>query len=299
MCNCGGERMRILLTGWAGFIGSHVLDRLLQKGHEVYAYDTMENPCLEYVAQRRRDPNFTVLPSLYSTGQTDYDVVLHIGALGSSPRSISHFTESWESNVKKSFKILSNGNYKHFIFTSSSSVYGDHNGQVVNTQLTDLRPKSPYATWKLHVEQMIKMFTSKYTIFRLFNVYGPRQAIDYEFGPVIPKLIDNKETIKIYNQGENMRCFTYISDVADLLVTAAEKRVTGIFNLCSVPIKVKKIVSILQDRGCAKNIQYVKENRSVDIEKSMGDTSATRHVFGWEPKVQIEEGLIKTIDYYK
>lgn len=285
--------MRLLLTGWSGFIGSHLLDRLAKK-HDLFLYDNFTNPCIEYFLQRKDDPNINILPSLFSCSQQDYDIVFHIGGMGSAPKSVQYFTESWEANVKSTFKILNNGNFKRFIFTSSSSVYGDQ-GTMVSPQLTDLNPKSPYALFKLHAEQLIKQFTKKYQILRLFNVYGPRQKLDYKYGALMPKLIDNKQKIYIYNNGENIRSFTYIDDVVDIMEKMIDIDTPGIFNVCSQPTKVKKIVELIEP----KSVEFIADNRAMDIEKSIGSITDTTRVFGWEPKISIEDGINKTKLYYK
>lgn len=228
--------MRCLVTGGAGFIGSHVTDALIEAGHEVIVLDNLSTGKLENINQKARFVNGDICdPDVYRV-LNDVDVVYHLAALARIQPSIENPVESHEVNLTGTLLILQHcrKNQAKLVFSSSSSIYAglelptDENSEIV--------PKNPYAMQKFFCEEYIKLFGElyglDYAILRYFNVYGERQILEGAYAALIGIFLDEKKNgqkLTITNDGQQRRDFTYVKDVARANLMAMEWQ--GIFNI--------------------------------------------------------------------
>ncbi|MGH2619186.1 MAG: NAD-dependent epimerase/dehydratase family protein, partial [Anaerolineales bacterium] len=235
--------MRVLVTGGAGFIGSHLVERLLVEGHSVRVLDNLstghhgpgsENG-VEFIQGDVRD-RATVEASLDRVDQ-----VFHLAAQVSVPASIQAPVECYEVNLTGSLQVLDasrEAGVKRVVLASSAAVYGDFFGPVSET--TPPAPLSPYAASKLGMEQAAKLFTDSFGLptvcLRFFNVYGPRQAPDSQYAAVIPGFIQAglvQEPMVIHGDGQQRRDFLFVADAVEACLLAAprEQPNGGIVNI--------------------------------------------------------------------
>lgn len=306
--------MRIVVTGAAGFIGSHLVQRLVREGHDVVGFDNFSNGFqdnidrisggYEFVRGDLRDI------SAVAGVLTGADVVFHEGALGSVPLSIDSPATSMDVNTMGTLNVLKAGSergLKRVIFASSSSVYGDTD---VSPKHEDLKPNplSPYAVSKLSAEQLCGVFTTIYGIetvaLRYFNVFGPYQNPVSQYAAVIPKflsaLVKGDQPV-IFGDGQQTRGFTYVDDVVDGNVLAmTSKRANGmVMNLAAdtTVTVLSMLESIAARMGIDANPIFAPP-RSGDIRDSQADITRARQLLGWEPKVTFEEGINRTVDSF-
>lgn len=321
------KQKKWLVTGAAGFIGSHLVEFLLKNNQIVVGLDNfstgfqknlddlLDNVGLELAK------NFTFIKGdLQSVedclkASKGVEVILHQGALGSVPKSIEFPEATHASNVNGMFNILNaariNG-VKSFVYASSSSVYGDE------PELPKKEDKlgnllSPYAASKLIDEIYASVFAKCYQMniigIRYFNVFGPRQSIDGPYAAVIPtwthKLIKNEQTF-INGDGTTSRDFTYIDNVVDINVRAAFKAMTSeighlVINAGALAqTNLKELHQlIVESLGIIpeKELEY-KPFRDGDILHSFADISKAEHLLNYKPLVSIEEGVSRTVKWF-
>jgi nucleoside-diphosphate-sugar epimerase len=317
--------MRFLVTGGAGFIGSHIVERLLKTGHFVRVLDNFSSGKRENLAFTcdLRPATCDIIEgdirdkSTCDVACRDIDYVLHQAALRSVPKSMKDPESYNETNINGTLFMLqaaSKNKVKRFVFASSSSVYGD----------TDKFPEqegayplliSPYALSKLAGEYYCRIFSEHFNLetvcLRYFNVFGPRQALDDEYAVVIPKFIYcilHDEQPPIFGTGKQSRDFTYIDNVVDANILAATVDVRGpstvdrglIFNVaCGSDNSILDLVATL-NKIIGKNIKPVLlPLRAGDVFRTLADISQIRNKLGYEPKVGFEEGLRKTVEWFK
>ncbi len=297
--------MKILVTGGAGFIGRHLVDRLVNLNHQVFIVDNLSvssnkslNKKVQFIKHDICDPSISKLFRKISP-----QVVFHLAAdnrVTSSPK------QTINSNVIGTFNILlasQKAKIKHFIFTSSAAVYGESKNLPIK-EIAPTKPISSYGVSKLTGEMYCQLFKSdfKSTIFRFANVYGPGQNSTSEGGVVaifINKFLQDKKPI-IYGTGQQTRDFVFVGDVVDALVLALNQRQSIILNIGSS--KEIKIIDLLKLTAQLINTkpQYIKKSkRSVEIEKSLFDSSRASAILKWNPKTSLAEGLELTINYFK
>lgn len=307
--------MKYLVTGGAGFIGSNISAELLQRGHQVRVLDNFSTGNRENLAEIEDQVEIIEgdLRSYHIVREAvdGMDFILHQAALPSVPRSIKDPLTSNEVNVDGTLKLLHaavDAKVKRVVFASSSSIYGDSPTLPKREDMTP-NPLSPYAVSKLAGEKYFGVFARIYGLhtvaLRYFNVFGPRQNPHSQYSAVIPKFItailkDHPPTI--YGDGEQSRDFTYVDNVIEANIRATEEDCPpGIAMNCAVHQRttlnelVEKINQIL-----GKNIQPVyTEPRPGDVKHSFADITLLQKNLNFEPKVYFEEGLKKTIDWYK
>jgi len=305
----------VLVTGGAGFIGSNIVEALLQKGYSVRVLDNLstgrKERLLEFIDKIEliegdiRDMK-TVEYSL-----KDIDYILHQAALPSVTRSVENPIETSDCNIKGTLNILDaarRANVKRIVYASSSSVYGNAE-ELPKKEKMQLKPLSPYAVTKISMEYYFDVFNNVYGIesigLRYFNVYGPRQNPKSEYAAVIPRFINailNDERPVIYGSGEQTRDFTFVGDViqANLLAMNAKGISHEVFNTArgeaiSINKLLEKINSLL-----GKNIEPVyTKPREGDIMYSLADISKAKERLGYKPEYNIEDGLRETIKYFR
>ncbi len=306
---------KFLVTGGAGFIGSHIVDRLVQLKLRVRVLDNFSsgkknNLCksLSKTDLMRGDIRSKEACRKATKG---VDIVLHQAALRSVPKSLVNPADYNEVNIQGTLNLLQSAvenKVKCFVFASSSSVYGD-----VKTfpEKTDFLPQpiSPYALTKLSGEHYCRMFSCHYKLptvsLRYFNVFGPRQALDDEYAVVVPKFIDcmlHDKQLPVYGTGKQSRDFTFVSNVVDANLLACSRRnLKGeVFNIASgSDYSVLDLVRFL-NKITGKNIRPVfLKPRPGDVFRTLADISLSRKIIGFRPRINFEEGLNLALRYYK
>ncbi|MGB9937071.1 MAG: SDR family oxidoreductase [Methanobacterium sp.] len=303
------KNKKVIVTGGLGFIGSHIVEELYQD-NEVTVVDNESTGKIENIENFKDtvnvelgDINTIDLNKIFEGS----DYVLHQAALPSVPRSIKDPINSNEANITGTLKVLnaaSDEEVKKVVFASSSSVYGD-TPKLPKVETMPINPKSPYAVTKATGELYCKVFEEIYGLqtvaLRYFNVFGPRQDPNSQYAAVIPKFVTaimNNESPTVYGDGEQSRDFTFVKNVVDANILAAESKETGNFNIaCGRRIVLNDLISMINEL-LGKDIEpkYV-DPRSGDIKHSLADISAAKS-FGYISKDKLKNELEETIKYF-
>ena len=306
---------KYLVTGGAGFIGSHIVETLVKRGQKVRVLDNfcsgkIKNikPFLNKIKLIKGDIRS---PETCLRATKGIDFVLHQAALRSVPKSMLDPHEYNEVNINGTLNMLEaskKNKVKSFVFASSSSIYGD---AIKFPEKEGCYPLliSPYALSKLAGEHYCKIFSYHYGLptacLRYFNVFGPRQAVDDEYAVVVPKFIScmlKNEHPPIYGTGKQSRDFTFVANVveANLLAAKNTKLMGDVFNVASGSgYTILELVKIL-NKIMRKNIRPVfKPIRPGDVFRTLAGLSKSREFLGFNPKVKFIEGLQITVKYFK
>jgi nucleoside-diphosphate-sugar epimerase len=308
---------KILVSGGAGFIGSHLTEALLKRKFFVRVLDNFSGGKEENLIFARDFKNFELIrgdirnKKICQKATKGIDFLLHQAALRSVPKSMFNPGDYNEVNIQGTVNLLESAvenKVKNFVFASSSSIYGD---TQIFPEKEDfaLCPISPYALTKLAGENYCRIFSYHYKLptvcLRYFNVFGPRQALDDEYAVVVPKFITcilNGESPPIYGTGRQSRDFTYIDNVVNANILAMQKpKFRGeIFNIASgKDYSVLELVRIL-NKLTKKNIQpKFLAPRPGDVFKTLADLSKSKKTLGFKPRIDFIEGLKLTLDYFK
>lgn len=304
--------MKMLVTGGAGFIGSHLAEEL-SKDNEVIILDNLSTGRKENIKDLVKKTNVKFVKgsmtdlALLQDIIGDVDYVFHQGAIPSVPRSIERPFASNDANINGTLNVLiasKEAGVKKVIYASSSSVYGDAPEMPKKEDMIP-NPLSPYAVTKIAGEYYCKVFQEVYGLktvsLRYFNVFGQRQDPTSEYAAVIPKFITsilNNKPPTIYGDGEQSRDFTFVKSVVEANILAAESDATGVFNIaCGRRITINKLVDMINEI-LGKDVKpvYV-ASRAGDIKHSLADISRAKS-FGYEPKSNFKEGLKETIRWF-
>ncbi|MFA6216054.1 MAG: SDR family oxidoreductase [Candidatus Omnitrophota bacterium] len=313
--------MKILVTGGAGFIGSHIVERLLKDGHSVVVLDNFSSGKEEnlfFTKDYTQNANrYTLIKGDICDKETclkatkGVDAILHQAALRSVPKSMTTPHEYNKVNIDGTLNMLEaarENKVKRFAMASSSSAYGDTD--KFPQQETDY-PKliSPYALSKLAGEYYCRIFSEHFGVetvcLRYFNVFGPKQALDDEYAVVIPKFIHcilNDQQPPIFGTGKQSRDFTYIDNVVEANILAATT--PGIkhefLNVANGQDNtVLQLVELL-NKIIGKTIEpKLLPLRAGDVFRTLADISKIKRVLNFEPKVNFEEGLRRTVAWFK
>jgi nucleoside-diphosphate-sugar epimerase len=304
--------MRALVTGGGGFIGSHLVDALLARGTSTRVLDnfaTGRRANLAHVADDIELIEGDIQSyERVSKAVKDCDVVLHQAALPSVPRSIQDPLTSNATNVIGTLNVLlaaRDHGVRRVIYASSSSVYGSTSELPKHEALAAV-PISPYATAKLAGENYARSFYRVYGLetvaLRYFNVFGPRQDPESEYAAVIPRFIKRLaagQAPVIYGDGEQSRDFTYVENVvqANLLAAEGHGAPGHVYNVaCGEQIRLSALLAALTEIvGSAINPTFA-GSRPGDVEHSVADISIAREELGYEPVVRLREGLVLTVE---
>jgi nucleoside-diphosphate-sugar epimerase len=306
------EITRYLVTGGAGFIGSHIAEALLNQGESVIIYDNFATGRQTNLAELQGDLHFIYddlrdLDGL-RTAMQGVEVVFHQAALPSVPRSIADPIASLETNINGTQNVLlaaRDAGVRRVVYASSSSVYGD---TPVLPKREDMptRPMSPYAVQKLTGELLCGVFTRIYGLetvaLRYFNVFGPRQDPTSDYAAVIPRfltaLIERRRPI-VFGDGEQTRDFTYIANVvhANLLAATAAEANGHAMNIgCGEQISLNKVLRLAGDQlNVIPEVEYC-EPRAGDVRDSLADISLAQRLLAYTPTVGFREGLACTLN---
>jgi UDP-N-acetylglucosamine/UDP-N-acetyl-alpha-D-glucosaminouronate 4-epimerase len=302
---------KALVTGGGGFIGSNLVRALVARGDDVRVLDnfsTGNRANLEGLDVEVVEGELRSYERVHNAVR-GVDVVFHLGALGSVPRSVQDPLTSSAVNVEGTLNVLlaaRDENVRRVVFSSSSSVYGTRRELPV-TEETPPDPISPYGVAKLAAERYCVSFSRVYESFesvvlRYFNVFGPRQSPHSQYAAVIPlfvSAIERGAPITVFGDGEQSRDFTFVENVVDATIRAAEVLEANgrMFNVSAgKPATVNELSDALgriMERDVEKRFA---PERPGDIRNSWADISAAREVLGYEPRVELEEGLRRTVD---
>ena len=305
--------MKALITGGAGFIGSHLSDKLIKLGHEVIIIDNLSNGRLNNIEHLLDNKNckFHELDIINLEDIRpifkDVDWVFHLAGIGDIVPSIENPKYYYDCNVTGTFNVLESSRaagVKKIIYAASSTCYGIPDNYPT-AETADIRPQFPYALTKYMGEELIMHWSQTYNIpaisLRLFNVYGPRSRTSGAYGAVFGVFLAQKlaeQPYTIVGDGKQTRDFTFVSDIAAAFIAAAESDVSGeIINIGSDnTYSVNRLVELLE--GDAVHIP----KRPGEPDCTWADISKARKLLNWKPKVSLEEGVdivLDNIDFWR
>jgi UDP-glucose 4-epimerase len=304
-----------LVTGGAGFIGSHIAEALVDRGDRVRVLDNFDGGCESNIAHISE--NLEVIrgdvtdPHLVLDAMQGVDCVFHHAALASVPLSVERPLDSNHACVTGTVNALDcarRAGVRRVIYAASSAAYGE--SSYAMKRESDLpEPLSPYAAAKLAGEYYCQAFTHTYGLetvcLRYFNVFGPRQDPDSPYSAVIPIFITrilNGQPPIVYGDGEQTRDFTYVKNVVHGNLLAAESRaaVGRVWNIADgrQTSLLQLIAALGKALGCPVEPRF-EPPRPGDVRDSLADISPAREILGYEPSIPFEKGLEMSIDYYK
>jgi len=306
----------VLVTGGAGFIGSHIAAALLERGARVRVMDDLSTGYQENLAEIGGEIEFinaSITDSqALKRALENVELVFHQAAIPSVPRSVNQPVETHEASVNGTFSILlaaRDRKVRRVIYAASSSAYGD---QPQSPKLESMRPDplSPYAVAKLVGEYYCQVFSRTYGLetvsLRYFNVFGPRQDPGSQYSGVISRFLlalNRGERPVIYGDGEQSRDFTYISNVIDANLRASEssEAVGSVINIANgESVTVNQLLATLQRLAGHTHIQAeYAPPRVGDVRDSLADLTLAKSLLGYTPTVGLEEGLRLTIEWWK
>lgn len=310
------EVSKVLVTGGAGFIGSHLVDRLLNEGFNVSVLDNLSTGELNNLIQHKNNKKFHFIKgdirnlNHVMKAIQGVEAVFHQAAQVSVVSSIENPILSNEINVLGTINLLNISKkfkVKRFIIASSCAVYGDSD-VLPNNEFDKLEPSSPYSVDKIAIENYAKIFQKIYGLetvcLRYFNVYGPRQKFNPYSGVItifINCLLQKIDPI-IYGGGEQNRDFVNVKDIVDANILALNKKnLEGeVFNVgSSKPTSINKLLRIIKKIMKKNSISTIyKKSRKGDIKNSYADITKIEKILGYKPQVNLEDGLIELINSY-
>jgi UDP-glucose 4-epimerase len=303
-----GNKSRILVTGGAGFIGSHLVDRLVAEGTQVTVIDNFRAGSKDNLNQSVNKIRLVEgdVRDIELVGRILHecspDVVFHLAANASVPNSVLDPRYDFETNVIGTFNVLNaliGHQIKKFVFASSAAVYGGSSRALKESD--PLIPVSPYGTTKLCGENLCLSFKRTYgipfAIARIFNVYGPRLS-RYVMHDFYKGLKKNPHMLKVLGDGGQKRQFCYIGDAVDALLLLADKG-ESVYNVAGIePISIDKLARIIVAKTApGAKISYTGESWPGDIKTLVADISKIRGI-GFVPKIKIDKGIDSLIKWF-
>jgi nucleoside-diphosphate-sugar epimerase len=306
--------MRYLVTGGAGFIGSHLAEELVQRGEQVRVVDSLitgKRKNLAHLPQVEFLEGDLAELDVARRAVEGVDYVLHQAAIPSVPRSVTDPITSNRANIDATLNVLvaaRDAAVKRLVYAGSSSAYGDTPTLPKHEEMPT-SPLSPYALQKLVGEQYLRMFTRLYGLdtvtIRYFNVFGPRQDPSSPYSGVISLFISalvERRRPTIYGDGEQTRDFTYVANVVDGVLRACHAPGIGgeMMNVATGGrISLNELLITLADLVGTKAEAIYAEPRAGDVRDSQADVSRARRLTGYEPVVGLREGLERTLAWYR
>lgn len=306
--------LKVLVTGGAGFIGSHLVEALVQRGHRVRVLDNLCSGRMENLEGVRRRIEFVRGDirdqRTLQTVMRGRDLVFHQAALRSVPRSVADPLGYHEVNATATLELLwaaRNAGVRRVVYASSSSVYGDCT-PLPKREAMKPAPQSPYACSKLAGEIQCVMFSHLYGLqtvaLRYFNVFGPRQSLESEYAVVIPKFITallSGNPPPIHGDGLQSRDFTYVDNVvqANLRAVFTRRAAGEVFNVaCGKRVSVRGLARLLCREMKVRIAPEFLPPRPGDVRHTWADISKARRLLGYRVEVPFEEGLSRTIRWF-
>ena len=308
---------RYLVTGCAGFIGSWIAQRLIERGDQVRGLDNFETGRRRNLDPLKGGLEFVECDLRDAAGVAracqGVDFIFHQGALASVPRSVMDPRTSHTANLDGTFNILEGarlGGTKRVLFAASSSAYGNQPGFPRQETMVPM-PIAPYPVQKVACEHYMSSYWQVYGLetvcLRYFNIFGPRQDASSEYSGVIARFtlqMLRGERPTIFGDGEQGRDFTYVDNVVDANLRAAQapaERVAGrVFNIaCGRRQSLNETFNVLARLLDFKEGAIYGPPREGDVRDSHADISAAREAFGYDPKIGFAEGMKRTVEWYK
>ncbi|MBU1006290.1 MAG: SDR family oxidoreductase [Candidatus Omnitrophica bacterium] len=307
--------MRFLVTGGAGFIGSHIVDALVKNGDKVCVLDDLSSGKIENLASVRSRIEFIEGDirdkAAVAKAIKGVDYCMHQAALRSVPKSLGNPELYNDVNINGTLNILAaakEAGVSRVTFASSSSIYGETDKLPEKEDFLPLLI-SPYALTKLAGEYYCRIFSEIYGLetasLRYFNVFGPRQSLENEYAVVIPKFITcmlNDEEPPVHGDGKQTRDFTYVENVvqANIKAATAPDIKCEVFNIaCGKAYSVLDIIKYV-NKILKKNIKpKFTPKRAGDVKDTLADISKAKKLIKFDPEVGFEKGLIKAVEYFR
>jgi nucleoside-diphosphate-sugar epimerase len=307
--------MKALVIGGAGFIGSHIVERLTREGHKVRAFDNLSTGKRENLAPVAADVELVVADVRHTERlrqeMRGCDVVFHQAAIVSVPYSVEHPDETLDVNLRGTLNVLEaakGAGVKRVVMASSAAVYGE-DPELPKRETMLPSPISPYGLEKLASEHYLSIWTKLFGVetvaLRYFNVFGPRQDPSSAYSGVISIFVDRilrGAPISIYGDGEQFRDFVYVANVVEANILAATRPGASgrVYNVgCGKRTSLNELAAML-GRICGREVKPSHaEPRAGDIRESLADISRARTELGYEPRIGVEEGLRALVDSVK
>ena len=306
--------MAYLVTGGAGFIGSHITEEIIKRGDEVIILDNMYSGRAENIAV---NPKAVFIDGSIQDKEilgsicTKYNIegIFHLAAVASVQKSIENPVLVHEVNVTGTLNVLEAARehgVRKVVLSASAAAYGDN---PVFPKREDMLPEplSPYAVSKIASEMYCKTYAELYDMqtisLRYFNVFGPRQDPNGEYAAVIPKFTEKicaRESPTVFGDGEQTRDFVYVKDVARANILAMDSDVCGLFNIgTGVQTSLNNLAKMIMDAaGVSVEMKYEPE-RDGDVRHSVADISKAQTELGYTPEWGLADGIKETVEYFK
>lgn len=308
---------KALVTGGCGFIGSHIVDELLNRGIETYVLDNLSTGHINNINRHTNNELFHFIQGDISKiselfrGHESFEIVFHEAAITSVTISVTNPKVIFESNVTSAFKVLNfckDTGVRRMVFASSSSVYGDLHGQELSED-NYCKPISPYGASKIAIEHFIHSYWKTYGLetisLRYFNVYGPRQSKN-EYSGVITIFVDRlmrNEPIVIYGDGKQVRDFVNIRDIvtANMLAMGSHKAVGETINIgTGTQTSILDLAQMVKKVVDKENAQIIfSKERLGEIKRSISTTNKSSELLGFVPNTTLTSGLAEFINWQK
>ncbi|HXT84395.1 MAG TPA: GDP-mannose 4,6-dehydratase [Verrucomicrobiae bacterium] len=311
--------MKILITGAAGFLGSHLSEKYVQEGHVVYALDNLLNGNLNNIRTLLHRKNFKFIhddvrnQEIYPRLPTDLDAIIHLAAQIHVDRSIVNPEETFNINVNGTMKVLEfarMNDIKKILFASTSEIYGSAKYVPMNEDHS-LSAQHPYGVSKIAADRLCYTYNETYDlgidILRCFNLFGPRQK-DSGYGGVIAifinRILQNKPPI-IYGNGDQTRDYMYITDAVDaydkVLTSTNNPGKNGINFGSGTEKSINEIAElILKHANSDKSLKPIHvDPRPTEVQRLYADISKAKGILKFEPKTNFEDGIVSLLEWYK
>jgi UDP-glucose 4-epimerase len=304
------SRASVLVTGGAGFIGSHVCERFAAGGFDVRVLDDLSSG-----DRANCQPSWTLLEddvrdaAAVERAVAGAEVVVHLAAFTSVPESFERFEDCYRTNVRGTFNVLeacARHGVAKLVFASSSAVYAEL-PDAPKREADCPEPISPYGISKLEGEHLLELYRESRGLasaaLRFFNVYGPRQPADSAYAAAVPIFMERGlagKSITIYGDGHQTRDFVYVADVAEAVFRAGRGGATGVFNVgTGRPIQVVELADVIAGLAGSDAEHQFEDRRAGDVRSSTADVGRAAAALDWSPAHGLEQGLAQTLAWYR
>jgi UDP-glucose 4-epimerase len=301
---------RVLVTGGAGFIGSHVGERFARDGYEVRVFDDLSSG-----ARANCEADWSLLEHDVCDGAAvdravaGCETVIHLAAFTSVPESFEYFDACYRTNVLGTYHVLeacARHGVRKLVFASSSAVYAEL-PDAPKTEADCPEPVSPYAVSKLEGEHLLEAYGQARGLasaaLRFFNVYGPRQPADSDYAAAVPIFLERGlrgEALTIYGDGRQTRDFVFVQDVADAVFQAARGDAVGVYNVgTGSPLEVLALADVIVELTGGAPAHRFEPLRPGDVRSSTADITRVVEQLDWRPSHALEQGLSETLKWYR